>query len=168
MRIVTDNTARVLVSSVVVTVLALQSFAGFVDTGRWGWPFVAYPMYNEAHFENERVQYDWVVYAVLEDSSEVIVTPDDLDITWWLFEKNVVSGLLRLDQPRRTVILNDLASAMRNEAELLQYMVNRFCDKTKLPVVGLRLTDMGVAVTRAGMVTGLPRETLASADLVCQ
>jgi hypothetical protein len=81
---VADNTARLAVSGVIVAVLTLQSFAGFVDTGRWGWPFVAYPMYSEAHFENERVQYDWMVYAILADSTEVIVKPDGplFSMTW--------------------------------------------------------------------------------------
>src|SRR5688572_20905336 len=89
-----------LVSAFVLMVLILQSFSGFVNTGRWGWPFVAYPMYKLAHQDGERILHDFTLYAKLPDGKLVEVTRDELGMGFWHFEKHVANPMLENHQEK--------------------------------------------------------------------
>lgn len=138
------------VSIVIVIILSLQLYAGFRDPDQWGWPFVAYPMYRGAHYENERLHHDFTAYVVLADGSRELVSPESLDMSWWQFRENVVGAMFAED------------------IESLQTTVDRYCQQHDAEVVGLELEDMGVVVTRNGMKDGLPPEVVVSADVACR
>lgn len=138
------------ISFVIVVTLSLQLYAGFRDPDQWGWPFVAYPMYRGAHYENERLHHDFTAYVVLADGSRAQISPGDLGMDWWRFRENVVGAMFAED------------------TEALQTTVDQYCQQHEARVIGLELEDMGVVVTRNGMKDGLPPEVVASVDIACQ
>ena len=86
------------VSGVIVIVLGAQLVAGLVDTGRWGWPIVAYPMYKTPHYENERVLHDFAVYAEFDDGMRLPIKREELGMqNLFLFESNVVDPIIHKD-----------------------------------------------------------------------
>src|SRR5688500_19069628 len=95
--------AEPLVSAFIVIVLATQAVAGFLDTGRWGWPIVAYPMYKEPHYDGDRVWYDVRTFAVLADGTRVELVRDDLGFDFWVYWQNVVQPIYK--QEKRVVRL---------------------------------------------------------------
>lgn len=139
-----------LISVVIVTVLSLQALVGFSYTGVQTWPFMAYPMYRGAHYDGERLRYDFTVYAELDDSSEVVITPEDLGLSWWAFRENVVHALYR------------------NDRAVVQGLIDAHCERTGQRIVGLRMEDLGRAVSRDGLVEGLPPEVVASMSVTCE
>jgi hypothetical protein len=104
---------RLIVSGIIVTILGLQIVAGFADTGRWGWPFVAYPMYKRAHYEGERFDHDLTVRLVLRDASEHLVTGPDLGLSFWLVEKRVWNPIRNNDQEQLQSFAEDVLSKVR-------------------------------------------------------
>jgi hypothetical protein len=140
---------RLTVSAIIVTVLGLQIVAGFVDTGRWGWPFVAYPMYKRAHYEGERFDHDLTVYLIMDDSSERVVTGPDLGLSFWLVEK-------RIWNPVRS-----------GNQEHLQSFIEDVCPKFDNRIIAVRLEDKGVALGRSGMVNNLPPGVVGSMPVNC-
>jgi hypothetical protein len=149
-----------MISLVVVVVLGLQVFAGFRNPGPWGWPFVAYPMYAEARHEGDRVIYDLAVFVVDPGGGQSRVTPEDLGMQWWWFRQNVVGQLLLVESD----LLPDDAAIVKGR---LQSVVDDYCQRSGREVAGLRMEDLGIAVGREGMVTGLPPEELAAVELTC-
>jgi hypothetical protein len=139
----------VLVSAIIVVILGLQIFAGFRNPAQWGWPFVAYPMYRGAHYENERLRYDFTTYAMLSDGSRQQIKPGDLGMDWWRFRANLIDPVFREDR------------------EALQIVVDHYCEESGQKVTGLEIEDLGVIVTRDGMKDGLPPEVVASIDVPC-
>lgn len=136
------------ISCVIVAILGLQTVASFVTTGRWGWPFIAYPMYKTPHFENERVLYDFEVYATHDDGSEALISQGDLP--FWTFKLKLVNGLANDDR------------------DSVQPIVRAYCERTGTNVVAVRLQDMGVAVSRDGAVSGLPPQAIGTMSIGCQ
>lgn len=141
---------RFLVSALVVGILSIQAVAGFVETGRWGWPLLAYPMYKWPHYEGERLNHDLVTYAVLTDSSRVEVKRDDLGMDFWIYWYNVV-------QPIRHARL-----------DLLKPVLQRYCGKFDGRVTKLQAEDLGIAIGRDGPVEGLPRQIRYELDVSCR
>lgn len=141
---------RLAISVVIVGILSTQTVAGFVDTGRWGWPLLAYPMYKTAHYEGERLHDDLSAYAILADSTRVPITRSDLNMDFWLYWYNVVTPLqhARLD--------------------LLQPVLQRYCQQSDNQVIKLHLEDRGAAIGRDGPIEGLPPEVVAEIDVTCQ
>jgi hypothetical protein len=80
-----QRAGRGLVSAIIVVILGTQFVAGLVDTGKWGWPILAYPMYKWSHYENERILHDADVYAQLDDGSRIAITPEALGMSFWIF-----------------------------------------------------------------------------------
>jgi hypothetical protein len=62
---------RAVLSIVIAAILGSQLVVGMVDTGRWGWPIMAYPMYKSAHFEGERLSHEFDLFAVFQDGTRV-------------------------------------------------------------------------------------------------
>jgi hypothetical protein len=141
--------ARLFVSLVIVGILSIQAVAGFVDTGRWGWPLLAYPMYKTAHDEGERLDVDLTAYAVLAASTRVAINRSDLNLSFWLYWYNVVTPIqhARLD--------------------LLRPVLRRYCEQSDNQVVKLHLEDQGAAIGRDGPIEGLPPEIVAEMDVTC-
>lgn len=138
-----------LISVVIVAVLSLQALVGFSYGGVQAWPFMAYPMYRGAHYDGERLRYDFTVYAELDDASEVVIAPEDLGLSWWAFRENVVHALYRDDRA------------------VVQGLIDAHCRRTGQRIVGLRMEDLGFAVSRDGLVKGLPPEVVASMPVRC-
>jgi hypothetical protein len=90
-------------SAVIVVILGTQFVAGLIDTGRWGWPIIAYPMYQAPHYENERVLYDVSVYAELDDGARLPIRREQLGMQFWVFEGNVVQPMRQLDDRCRAI-----------------------------------------------------------------
>jgi hypothetical protein len=136
------------ISCLIIGILGLQTFASFVNPGRWGWPFIAYPMYKAAHHGGERILYDHKVFARHADSSEALMSAGN--IPFWIFKHKMVDGLMT----------GDRAS--------VQPLVTTHCTRTGKRVVSVRVEDMGVALSRNGVVRGLPPRTLATMSIACQ
>lgn len=143
-----DSLAIGAISCVIIGIVGLQAFASFINPGRWGWPFIAYPMYKTPHFDGERVLYDFEVYAVHDDGSESLISL--ADVPYWIFKHKVVDGLIRRDR------------------ESVQPLIAAYCERTRKEVVEVRLQDMGVGLSRDGLVQGLAPETLATMTVGCR
>ena len=139
-----------IVSIVIVFILVTQLMAGLIHTGRWGWPFVAYPMYKMAHYDGERVVYDVKVYGVLKDLSRIELKRSDLGMSFWLFWYNVV-------QPIRHGYLHNLSP-----------IIDQLCRQSRGDLIRLEYEDMGVKISRAGPVYGLEPVILGSSDVSCK
>lgn len=92
---------RVAVSAFVVSVIGLQAMAGArirgplkPDPDRW--PFLSYPMYRGAHFPGEAIPRH-LVFGILEDSSEVQITPEALGTNFWIWQRRLVQALDPVD-----------------------------------------------------------------------
>lgn len=141
---------RVVATTAILVILALQIFAGFYDTGRWGWPFLAYRMYEHVHEDGSRLQLEVSTYAVMKDGNEVRLEPEDLDMRFWAFRTLVV-------QPVR----ND-------DIEKLNSLILHLCREFNGQIVGIRIEDEGLAVGRNGLIDNLPPEEIASQNISCQ
>ena len=139
------------ITAIIVIVLGTQAIAGLVDTGRWGWPILAYPMYEEAHYDGERILYDARTHIVLADGTRVELTRDELGMSFWIYWQNVV-------QP----IYNG-GDLLKPLAPLIAQVCRRFDGR----VARLEIEDMGVAIRRDGPVFGLPPVILGSTDVEC-
>jgi hypothetical protein len=144
-----DALGRLLVSVVVVVILLTQLVVGFVDTGRWGWPMLAYPMYKTAHFEGERLDHELTTYAVLADLSRVEIKRSDLGMGFWIYWYNVV-------QPIRHGNLDALAG-----------LVQHYCQEFDNQVSKLEVQDLGIAIGRDGPVEGLPPQVMFETEVSC-
>jgi hypothetical protein len=161
-------------SAVIVVVLGTQFVAGLINTGRWGWPIIAYPMYAPPRYENERVLYDVSVYAELEDGTRLPITREQLGMPFWVFEENVVQSIRHLDdrcratgQPVPRFCIAGRAGADRFRA-LLTPLTARLCTETGGRLKRLAYEDLGVAVTRAGPAFDLKPVMQASFEVTCQ
>jgi hypothetical protein len=142
--------ARLLISVVIVGILSIQAVTGLYDTGRWGWPLLAYPMYKTAHYEGERLHDDLTAYAILADSTRVEVNRSDLGMDFWLYWYNVVQPIVHA------------------RADLLEPVLQRYCEESGNQVVRLHLEDRGVAIGRDGPIEGLPPEVAYEMNVSCQ
>jgi hypothetical protein len=142
--------ARLFVSAAIVAILSIQAVAGFVDTGRWGWPLLAYPMYKRAHYEGERLHDELTAYAVLADAKRVAIKRSDLAMDFWLYWYNVVTPI------------------QNARVDLLQPVLQRYCEQSDNQVIKLHLEDRGAAIGRDGPVEGLPPQVVAEMDVTCQ
>lgn len=80
-----------LISALILAVLVTQIYTGFRKGYKW-WPFLAYPMYAEAHFENERIGVENYMYAVTP-KGRIYLHPDrDLHLGFWRYD-GVARGL---------------------------------------------------------------------------
>ena len=141
--------AALLVSAIVIVILSTQFVAGLIDTGKWGWPILAYPMYKWAHHENERILHDVDVLAELDDGSRIPVTREALGMDFWIFWRNVALALRAADRSK------------------LAPVVARYCAQTGGRVRSLLALDKGIAVTRTGPQYGLPPSVVFAMSVQC-
>jgi hypothetical protein len=76
-----------LVSLVIVLVLGLQFAAVVTRSGKWGWPFIDYPMYSDSIMEGDRRVVRHADTATTADGDQITVTPDELGVNLWVFER---------------------------------------------------------------------------------
>jgi hypothetical protein len=147
-RMFTRKTPFTAISALIVVILGTQLVAGFVDTGRWGWPILAYPMYRTAHFDGDRLE-DYDVDAVLADGSRLRVDPEELQMSFWIFRSNVVYKI---------------------EAGNLQGLapiVERYCERSQGRLKRFEVVDIGMAISATGLVRDLEPEVAAALDVTC-
>ena len=63
------------------------------------YPFLDYPMYSDSFREGHKIE-QFLVFGVLEDSTEVSILPVDLGLNFWLFRMGFVSSLLQGNRER--------------------------------------------------------------------
>jgi hypothetical protein len=145
-----DALAKVLVSAIIVVILATQAVAGFVDTGKWGWPILAYPMYKHAYFEGDRLNHDFSVYALRSDGTRTEIKRSDLGMDFWIFWYNVISPV------------------SLGRADVLEPILRRYCDELDNDVTMLQVEDKGIAIGRDGPVMGLPPQVVSETQVSCE
>lgn len=145
-----DAIARFLVSAIVVVILSTQAVAGFVNTGKWGWPLMAYPMYSTARFEGDRLDHVFSVYAILSDSRKIEIKQEDLNMNFGLFRFNVVQRI------------------GAGQIDALAPVAEKYCELYDNQVTSLQVEDQGIAIGRDGPIEGLPRQVFGRVDVSCQ
>jgi hypothetical protein len=136
------------ISTIIVVILGTQFVVGLVDTGRWGWPMVAYPMYKTSHYDGERFdEYD--VFAVLEDGTRTQIQPADLGMSFWIFRQNVADGLLN-DRPAKVAPI-----------------IARYCENTDGALAQIEVLDRGLAISTDGLLHVEP-QVVKTTPVRCQ
>ena len=133
-----DRYGKVLISSIVLVILITQFFVNWIDTGRWGWPFITYPPYPISHQEDERVIFDVKAFAVDQDRTRIEIKRSELGMNIFHFQKHVWYPIENAD----------MAS--------LQPLIDRYCELTDNKLARFELEDLGVAVSRNGPVSVEP------------
>ncbi len=89
------------ISAFIVFVIGIQAMAGArlrgplkPDPDRW--PFLSYPMYRAAHFPGDAIPRHRV-FGILEDSSDVQITPETLGTNFWIWQRRLVHALDPVD-----------------------------------------------------------------------
>jgi hypothetical protein len=169
-----------IISAVIVAVLGLQAFAVVGRSGKWTWPFTDYPMYAESHQEGERISAKHFVFATTADGREVEITPESLGVNLWVFER-WAGALKRAAKPheptgspgqavadrlaegdtwpvqawlRSTWVFGVLKS--KPDPDLAPLLLEHLQAKQGLKIVGLRIEDTAVALSRAGPIPAPP------------
>lgn len=119
-------------SIVIAMIIGLQSIAIFGRVTSFFWPFVNYPMYHDAHFEGEPIKIRHYVIAILDNSGELEIRPEDLGISFWKYHM-------------------DLSNAIKDENfTRINPYIQQFEIKTGKHVIGLRLEEHPLTLTREG------------------
>lgn len=132
-----------LTSAVIVTVIGFQTIAAFglrpgpIDQDPFLWPFLGYPMYSRVHHEGEAIP-RLSVFAVRPDSSEVEVTPELLGTDFWIVAEGLAPAITDSDQ------------------EVLRGFADLFRERTGSRLIGYRLENRPVILTREGTTLGEP------------
>ena len=148
------RTAKIQVSFAIITILALQTATTFrifclpeplpshpflrqFCSPRL-WPFLTYPMYKRPYYEGDKVV-EYFIYGILEDSSEVAINPENLDVNYWMFLWDFVPALQHDDQ------------------EKIQEYVAAYHQKYNRKLIGLRLESHPWIISPEGVKPGEPR-----------
>lgn len=140
-----------LISLMVVTVFMLQACVSFCPWRSSSffsffrsllspptlWPFIDYPMYSGAHYEGDAVP-RLFVFGTLEDSTEVPIVAADLGLSDWHFRRHFINGL-----------------ASGNDERIKEF-VGLYGNRHTKRLVGLRLENHPVILSRAGLRSGPP------------
>lgn len=108
------------------------------------WPFMSYGMYSKPNYEGDQIN-QYYVYAILRDSSEVRILPEDLGIDSNLF-RWFVNALIE------------------NDTEYIETYVNIYESRHNADLIGFRLDNHPLILARDGVYPG-PPEILAEFDL---
>jgi hypothetical protein len=174
-----------LISLVIVAVLGLQLFAVLARPGKWTWPFIDYPMYSHSRHEGDRVVARHFVFATTVDGKEVPITPKDLGVVIWVYERWAGALMAAAQQAEPGAGANDQATQepqlprfKRHEWPLRQWLkstalfqllkskpdpdlaailTDHFQATSGHRLVRLRVEDTPVIVTRDGAAAAPPR-----------
>lgn len=101
------------------------------------WPFLTYPMYHNARYEGDEIA-EYRAYAILQNSIEVQVHPEDVDMGFWNF-------------------LRDFVAAMKDDdREQIQEYRSLIQTKKGKELVSLRLEEHTWVLHREGVTEGTP------------
>jgi hypothetical protein len=129
------------VSVVILVTLTLQVLAAFtitpgpIERSPFSWPFLDYPMYSQPRYRGEPIERR-VVVGIRPDSSEVVVTPADLGVTFW----QIRDGL----DPAIEGGVSARADVYRQIYE----------SRHGRPLIGFRLEDRPIFITDDGLSEG--------------
>ena len=126
------------ISTIIIIILGMQTIVGFVGTSRWGWPIIRYDMYMATHRDGDRLVYNTLILAVLEDGSSI-------EITAGSHAKNF--GRYK----------HLLASLLNRRLDALEPFLDEYCKMYDEKIIALKALDSGVAIGRNGPVYGLSR-----------
>jgi len=93
------------VSVLIAGLLVLQGMASFsitpgpMEPAPWGWPFLDYPMYNHPKYPGQPLERH-VVFAILADSTEAVIEPTDLNVTYFQFANGLNPAIRSGDRVR--------------------------------------------------------------------
>ena len=76
-----------LITIFIVTLLFLQGFAVFGMIYSKLYPFTDYPMYSQAHYNGEPIRIRYLLYGISTDSSEILIMPEDMSMSFFEFER---------------------------------------------------------------------------------
>jgi hypothetical protein len=157
-----------LISIFIVTALVLQFLAVLLRTGPWLYPFINYPMYATAHYEGDRISYEYTVYATFDDGTEGAFKSVDLDSSpaffgYWVkamvtmfgdsYTLGDQSAAWAATHPGiRRWLKDTLGSNEKASRRFIDVFTRRIEVKTGKTVVALRVEDAPVVLTKAGFV----------------
>ncbi len=173
------------ISFVIIAVLGLQLFAVIARPGKWTWPFIDYPMYSKSRHDGDRVVARHFVFGTTEDGKEVAITPEDVGVVLWVYEK-WASALMaaaltadaapsRDDQAAQSLHLPSFTRhewplrewlkstalfqmfKQKPDPDLTVMLTDHFQDASGHKLVRLRIEDTPVIVTRHGQAAAPPR-----------
>lgn len=117
-----------LLSVLIIGVLFAQTVSGFRKTYKW-WPFLAYPMYAEAHFEGERIKVNHRIYAVTSDGVRHYLDPEaQLKLGFWRYDglaRWLVAGRLRDTAGMLAIIKSLYPTIQKIEVEDFPMIITR-------------------------------------------
>ena len=169
-----------IISLVIVAVLSLQFFALVSRPGKWSWPFTDYPMYAQSHQEGERIPARHLVAATTADGQQMAVTPEDVGVNLWVFERWVSALKRQAEQPEAAVAsagaLADAPVAVdpwpvkawlkstwlfnflkaKPNPDLAPLLLEHLQARQGVEIVRLQIEDAAVALGRAGPVPAPP------------
>ena len=134
--------AFLLVSLGIIGCLSLQGLATFTKHWRFYssmYPFLYYAMYSHAHYEGERIEVRYLVFATFEDSTEKEILPEDLGLNFWKFHQKFREAIVVEDQKK------------------LQDFMQPFQAKTDKRVVSLRLEHYRLVLRKDGAEPAPPK-----------
>ena len=129
-------------SIVILAVLALQTAASFgaLHPFRY-WPFLSYPMYNEAHRAEEAVP-NFSLVAIDASGGEHSLSPRDLGLDFW----RTLRGPVR--------------AAQRGDAHALIAYLEPYEHRTRLRVSAIRLENHPVTLVHGRLASAPAESTL--------
>ena len=130
--------------------LGLQAFAVFRPVSPRLWPFLDYPMYNQAHYEGEAVN-RYVVFGIFADASEARILPEDLNLDFWKFEYGPVQMLRRGD-----------VEALKPYARFYSAQQNKMLVGLRLENHPITLLDQGVRVAAPQVLKSVSLESVST------
>lgn len=171
------------ISVIIVLVLGLQTFAIVARSGKWTWPFTDYPMYAQSHQEGERISAKHFVFARTADGQEIEITPENLGVNRFVFERWAAALRKEAEQQRLGDSSADAAAdrparprgetwplkawlkstrlfalvKAKPDPDLAPLFVEHFQAKQGQELVGIRIKDTPVALSRAGPVPAPPQ-----------
>jgi len=134
----------VLAASIVIAVtLVLQGLASFtltpgpIEDPPFMWPFLDYPMYSRPWYAGDPIERR-VVIGILGDSSEVLIEPEDMGVTFWQFNNFLNPAIVR-GNPAQADPYRSVYEARSGQR-----------------LLGFRLEDHPLIITHDGLVDGSP------------
>ena len=84
-----------IISFVILGFLTVQSLVIIMPVMFYYWPFMDYPMYSPAHYENELVDDNYELLGVSEDGKELQIKHKRLDLSFFQVNDWLVPRLLK-------------------------------------------------------------------------
>lgn len=174
------NRTRNLVSCLILVAIGLQIVAIGLRTGPWAWPFTNYPMYASAHYENERIEARYQIYAIFEDGREKLLEDEDAGSLHWFYQ-NWAKAMVAYDEdyyvlgsggiqgePTGSALRARLKKIVSRSAVSGKY-IDAFTKAAERnlgeTIVALRVEDFPAIITRDGWVEAPPAIVLKELEI---